>query len=299
MQENCENKNNLIEHNNKPKYSPESINVFLACYDDYTPIIIKSYDEKTNMIEYYSSKKNISNKIDLITYRYIVERIARYNLVKLTDFKDKCEIHKNNHYICFCFTCKKHLCDECLKSGAHLNHLKNNLKEIEPIESGINIIEEIIKKNKFKYEKLRKELDKAIKKLNEKLKKEKIKIEKLLDAKTNEMNLKKTEKLEKNKKEYREKKNEIIRKCEEELKKAKNEYLGNTKEINNEFKSNEEILKIKYDRKKENLSMSYQTKINKLEYESNIEKLESLIKLDERYIVLINYIQRIILIQQM
>jgi len=54
MQKNCENKNNLIEHNNKPKYSLESINVFLACYDDYTPIIIKSYDEKTNMIEFYS-----------------------------------------------------------------------------------------------------------------------------------------------------------------------------------------------------------------------------------------------------
>ena len=45
----------------------------------------------------------------------------------------------------FCFDCNKHLCRECLKTRDHIYHNKNNIIEIQPINTEINAIKQIIK----------------------------------------------------------------------------------------------------------------------------------------------------------
>ena len=89
----------------------------------------------------------------------------------LSEFKDKCEIHKdNNYYISYCFDCKCHICNECLKSGAHLTHKKNNIIEIKPIEQELNIISEFIKEHKNELARLYNEKEMKTKELNDELK---------------------------------------------------------------------------------------------------------------------------------
>ena len=51
-----------------------------------------------------------------------------------------CHKHPNNKNIEYCLKCKSNLCIECLKSGEHAGHRKNNLLEVKPSEEEINII---------------------------------------------------------------------------------------------------------------------------------------------------------------
>ena len=67
----------------------------------------------------------------------IIEYLKKIDEIKdknIDVIKDKCKIHKNNNYTCFCFDCKSHLCNECLKTRIHINHRKNNIIKIRPRE---------------------------------------------------------------------------------------------------------------------------------------------------------------------
>ena len=90
-----------------------------------------------------------------------LEKMKKFNNNKLN--KDECEIHKAK-YLCYCFDCNCHLCKECLKEGNHLNHIKNNIIEIEPSKEELNIIEEIIKEYEIKIDDLSRE---KLNKMNE------------------------------------------------------------------------------------------------------------------------------------
>ena len=90
----------------------------------------------------------------------------------INDLKDKCEKHKNNNYISYCYECNCHLCEECLKTRIHINHKKSNIIEIKPIEEEINIIKEVIKNYNTELKKLKNKKEKENKDLEIKLEKE-------------------------------------------------------------------------------------------------------------------------------
>ena len=75
-----------------------------------------------------------------------LEKMKKYNDIKINN--DKCNIHKNNIYISYCFNCNIHLCNECLKNREHINHYKNNIIEISPTEEELNSIKKMINDNK-------------------------------------------------------------------------------------------------------------------------------------------------------
>ena len=95
--------------------------------------------------------------------------------------QDKCREHisfKNNKYISYCFDCNCHLCEECLKTRAHICHNKNNIIEIKPINEELRIIEEVIKQYKNNIENLKNEKVNKMKELSFLLNEEKINEEK-------------------------------------------------------------------------------------------------------------------------
>ena len=132
---------------------PEKINIkflsdFLSCPECFSLIEIESLDEENQILEFKCSKKNHENKkIALNKYLEIIQKNKKINI---NEFKNQCEIHKNNDYISYCFDCKNHLCTDCLKKGTHINHKKNYIIEIKPVDKELKIIEEVI--NDYKYE---------------------------------------------------------------------------------------------------------------------------------------------------
>ena len=56
-----------------------------------------------------------------------------------------CKIHLNRIYQYYCKDCRVNLCEECIKSGKHVTHSKEILKEIQLSEEENNLSEEIIK----------------------------------------------------------------------------------------------------------------------------------------------------------
>ena len=108
-------------------------NNLLFCPDCCSLIEILSLNEENQILEYKCTKNNHNkNKILISEYLEIIEKNNK--LKNTNEFKDQCEIHKNNYFTSYCFNCKNHLCNECLKNGTHINHKKNNIIEIKPID---------------------------------------------------------------------------------------------------------------------------------------------------------------------
>ena len=99
------------------------LNELLLCPECYSLIEILNLDEKNHILEFKCAKNNHnSNKILISKYLEIIQQNIK--LKNINEFKDQCEIHKNNYFTNYCFDCKNHLCNECLKSGTHINHKK-------------------------------------------------------------------------------------------------------------------------------------------------------------------------------
>ena len=112
--------------------------------------------ECSSLIEILSIKDdNISfncennHNINNIKLKEYLEKMKKYNNDK--NLNDLCQIH-NNVYICYCFDCKSHFCNECLKNKKHTNHNKKYIPELTPDENDINEIKKRIEyyKNKIK-----------------------------------------------------------------------------------------------------------------------------------------------------
>ena len=270
-----------IDQDNKPIIPPKLNNEFLICPECSSALEIISIDEENNMLEFRCTKYNHRyNKISIIRYLFIIKRNKKPS--NLTHFNDKCEFHKNNNYSCFCFDCNRNICNECLKSGDHMDHRKNILIEIQPDEQHLKVINEIIQNNKNKLDNLVKEKELKTKELNEELSNEKLKEQNLLNNKIKYNKKRNDAELDKNNKEYIAEIKEIKKKYEEEIKKAKIKYMGKNNKINNKFKSKNDEAKIKCDLQIERLKALYNNKINNFQFDSKIEKLEGLIKLNEK-----------------
>ena len=198
-------------------------------------IEIISLLQDNSFIKFKCLNKDNSHEQSLSIKDYLIKMKSHHNK-QLND--DICKVHTNNNerYVCYCFNCKNHLCRECLKSRTHLNHNKNNIIEIQPIQEELNIMKEIINDYKARVEKLKNEnkifkqnLDKS---LNDKKSKLKTKFEE--KTQINEEN--KTAELKHNKENFILEIEEIKKKFEEEIRIKKTEYEKNNNKINNDYR---------------------------------------------------------------
>ena len=256
-----ENKNKLIESMNNTKEKHEiddcSNKDFLICPECSSPIEIVSLDESTNTLEFECTK--YSHKTNIISLIQYLNNIKLVKLNNLSEFKDKCEIHKNNDYKIYCFDCKRHLCKRCLKSGEHLNHTKNDIEEIEP-EQELEIISAIIKERKTELEKLTIDKNIKTKKLTEELKIQKNHENDLLNDSVNLFKNQRNKEIEIKTKEYISDINEIKKKYEKEITERKMEYKKTKNEIKYLYKLKNEKELIKYNLRIEKLNMIYKKK---------------------------------------
>ena len=280
-------------NNNYNKY-------FLICPVCSWPLEIISIDKENNELEFRCMKYNhINTKISLTKYFLITASNKMSIKFYQSEFQDKCKYHKNKDYECFCVSCNQHLCDECSNGGNHWSHIKIIKNEFTPDKRGLNAINDIIKNNKKKLKYLNEAKEKKVKELNKKLEKTESEIKQRLNNKINLNKEKNIENLENNKKEFIAKITEIKKKYEEEIKVAKYNYIKKNNEINNELIFKNKQLEIKYNLIIKRKKILCENMINQLQHniEIEIEKKESLIKLDESVYNTYIYIIIILLIQ--
>ena len=128
-----ENKINKKEHDSSdaPPPTPEQETIineineyFIICHECSSSIEILSINEDNNIIEFRCIKEN---KNYIISIKEYLEKVKEYKDKNINDLKDKCEKHKNNNYISYCYECNCHLCEECLKTRIHIDHKKSNI----------------------------------------------------------------------------------------------------------------------------------------------------------------------------
>ena len=122
------------------------------CAECSSLIEILSIDLEKNNIEFNCLNNNNDTHRKKMQLKEYLEKMKKYNNKNIN--KDKCQIHKNNIYSCYCFDCNLHLCKECLKNRAHLRHYKNCIDEIQPVKEELDLIDEIIKDYEIKIENL-------------------------------------------------------------------------------------------------------------------------------------------------
>ena len=115
--------------------------------------LIEIFSFSNNEIKYKCQNKTIhNNKFDIMSIENYLKimKIKDYSTIN----EDNCEIHEGNKYIFYCFDCRRHLCEECLKTRNHIAHIKDNIFEIQPNKNELkkinNYIEEKVKDNDIK-----------------------------------------------------------------------------------------------------------------------------------------------------
>ena len=204
------------------------------CTECSSSIEILSINGKKGTIQFRCLNKK-SHGIKIMPIKEYFEKMLEH---KTNNFnEDKCTIHsssKNNTYITYCFDCNRNLCKQCLKSRIHINHNKNNIIEIQPIEEELNLIEEIIKYYKNKVKNLVVEKKNMIEKLNQSLEEKKNEENNRIKNQIIENNSNKEVELLSSKNKYMLDIKEIYRKFKNEMSKRKNKYQKETNKINKE-----------------------------------------------------------------
>ena len=224
------------------------------CTECSSSIEILSVNEKSGIIE-FRCLNNKSHGTKIMPIKEYFESMIKYKNSKFNE--DKCSIHsscKNNSYITYCFDCNRNLCKECLRSRIHINHNKNNIIEIQPIEEELNVIEEVIKYYENKIEKLVAEKMNKIEDLKKSLK----------EKKNIENNRIKKKIVENNN-------NEVI-----ELLSSKNKFIADIKEIKKKYENEIRKRKIKYESEKNEIRNRYKfiSEKDTIIHKSNLEKME-------------------------
>ena len=248
--------------------------IYYNCTECNSLIEILSIDEKENTIEFICSNQHKK----LMPIKEFLDKMMDNDNVNIN--KDICQIHKNQ-YMSFCFDCKKHLCKDCLKTRDHIYHNKNNIIEIQPIKTELEIIKKIVKYYDDKLEKLKNKKFLIKKRLNSFLDKCKTDIDNILQKEINSSETKKKLELENNKIKF-----------SSDIKKIREKYEREIKNLKELFNKNEIIIENKYQIKKEKLELYYKYKfllyqnkcddiLRKVSFDKNIENLTNLKRLNE------------------
>ena len=283
---------NRIKYENESRELPSTAllteendynNIYYNCPECPSLIEIISIDEESNNIEYNCLNKRYFHGKNIISIKEYLSKMRKFSSEKINT--DICYKHssKNNtfEYVSYCFDCNCHLCNECLKTRTHINHIKNNIIEIKPMKEELKIIEEVIRDYKINLDKLKKEKyteDKVIEdELNNKRSMEEKQFKKIM-----EQNKKKEkEELWLNKKQYLNDIEELKRKYEEEIRQKKIMYFNNIKTISNKYKNIYEKENIRFNTKLDRISKKYKQQIQKIKLDNKIEKLSSMKNLIE------------------
>ena len=185
-----------------------------------------------------------------------------HHLIYNNERRIKCLIHPQHNNDVYCFSCKRHLCKECLKTKEHFYHKKNNIYESYPSDIDIinfNKILELLRINKQKLEK--KQKTKGVNVL------EQIKFEEnfKMDIISIEDNLKKELDINENKK------NKELIELERKFEICKFQIINN-------YNNNSVKIKDKYKQQKENKYNSFNEKINKINNINNLILINEIIK---------------------
>ena len=248
--------------------------IYYNCTECNALIEILSIDEKENTIEFLCSNQHKK----LMPIKEFLDKMMDNDNVDIN--KDICQIHKNQ-YMSFCFDCKKHLCKDCLKTRDHIYHNKNNIIEIQPIKTELEIIKKIVKYYDDKLEKLKNKKFLIKKRLNSYLNKCKTDIDNIFQKEINSSETKKKLELENNKIKF-----------SSDIKKIREKYEKEIKNLKELFNKNEIIIDNKYQIKKEKLELYYKYKfllyqnkcddiLRKVSFDKNIENLTNLKRLNE------------------
>ena len=254
------------------------INNFTICPECFSRVEILNINEENSTIEYRCIKED---KTNLMSIKQYLKKINECKIPQINEIKDKCKCHINKDYICYCFDCKLHLCEKCLKTRIHINHNKAYIIEIKPIEEEIEIVEEVIKD----YDKKLKELiNEKITKTNEYKEKENLEkniLHKILEKKYKINNNKKKEELKENNNNFMKDIEEIKKKYEKEIKLRKKKYENENHKIKNNYKLINDVERIKYQIKIEKIILKYKNEINKHEFEKRIENYDNMLKINK------------------
>ena len=206
--------------------------LYYNCTECSSSIEILSINEKEGNIEFKCSNNNHIKKISIKDY---INKMKDYNDKKINN--DICIYHNHNQkYECYCLTCEKHLCKECLKSRNHISHNKSNIIEIQPNKKELDMIKNIIEYYEKKIDYLKKEKKYKNQLLNDKLKESKRKIEEKLKIKIEENNKYLCNELKLYTDEYKKEQKDIRTKYINEMKLAKYKYEKNINKIKNNYK---------------------------------------------------------------
>ena len=250
---------------------------YSICPECSSSIEIISINEN-NIIEYKCLKEN---KEFIISIKEYLEKLKEKKQKNIDSLKDICQNHKNEKYICYCFDCNCHLCNECLKTRIHINHRKSNIIEIKPMEEEISIIEEVIKDYKLRLENIKIEKENKSKEYEMSLKKEKKNEEKKLEKEIKRNKIKEEKEIEKNNNKYIEDIEEIRKEYEEKIRLRKKEYEEKKNKIYNKYKLMNEKENIKYKIKVDKIMKKYLNEIKEYKFEEKIENYENMLKINK------------------
>ena len=258
-------------------------NIFYNCPECPSLIEILSIDEENNNIEYNCINKRYFHGKNIISIKEYLSKMRKFSSEKINT--DLCHIHSsknnNNEYVSYCFDCNCHLCNECLKTRTHINHIKNNIIEIKPMKEELKIIEEVIKDYKINLDKLKKEKYTEDKIIENEVNKTKIIEEEKYEKIMQQNKKKEKEEMWLNKKQYMNDIETIKKKYEEEIKIKKSLYKENIKLITNKYKSIYEKASIRYNTKIERLTKKYKQQIQKIDLDNKLEKVSCMKSLIE------------------
>ena len=260
--------------------TPELNNeIYYNCSKCASLIEILSLDEEKSIIEFKClNKEKVHNEKIKMPLKEYLEMMKKYNKNKIND--DECEIHKRK-YVSYCFNCNCHLCEECLKTRKHLNHNKNNIIEIKPINEELNIIKEAINDYEIKIENLSKEKINKINELNKILNQNKNKEKRKIKENMIKNEKRKNDELKLNKDKYIEDINEIIKRYKKEINLRKNKFIIDDNDIFNKYKLLDEKENISHKYKMNELEKRYKDDIKNLEYDKQIENFKNIKQLNE------------------
>ena len=271
---------NKIENNlnNIPSAISKSLeaknDILYNCTECSSLIEILSIDENKNIIEFKCLNKDCHDSKKTMTIKEYFEKMEKNKKININE--DICKEHincKNNKFVSFCFDCNCHLCEECLKTRAHICHNKNNIIEIKPIKEEISIVEEVIKYYKNKIENLKKEKINKIKELDNYLDLEKINEDKKIKNKIEINKKSQAKELKLNHDKYISDIEEIKKRYEKEIKDRENKYKKDEDKINNKYKIMNEKENIIHKLKMDELNKKYKDIIDNLKYDEKIENL--------------------------
>ena len=252
--------------------------LFPICPECASAIEIISINDVNNIIEYRCLK---DNKKYIMSIKQYLDELSKTKNKKIDEINDKCKNHKKEKYICYCFDCNCHLCNECLKSRNHISHRKSNIIEVKPIKEELNLVEEVTDDYAIRLEKIRIERINRKKENEELSNKEKKNEKEKLNNEIKSNKIKEEKELEINNNNYLNDIEEIKKEYENKIKLRKIKYEEENNKIYNKYKLINEKDEMNYNLKIQEIIKKYKNEFDRFNFEEKIDNFTNILKLNK------------------